>query len=139
MFKDAPRFLVITLLMACLAGAAWGQDHRDGTFFQDSMQDLNIVLYGGIGGMVLGLSTLSFAKHPAKKMRNILIGGALGVATGVAVVIYNQAMKSRSVLPQAEPDNAPSASFKSWERELWHAAEAPVIDGPVLVAHQFSF
>ena len=139
MLPDARKIISLFFLLACFTTAAYGQDQRDGAFWQDSMQDLSIVMYGGIGGMILGLSTLSFAKRPAKKTYNIVIGGAIGVAAGVAVVIYNQAMKSRTVLPQAGPDNTPSAYFKSWEREQWHAAEAPVMQGPILVAHQISF
>ena len=141
MLKNASRLVWITLFTAFFATTALGQAPQQGeeTFFQDSMQDLTVVLYGGIGGMVLGLSTLSFVKHPSKKVHNVVVGGALGVAAGVAVVIYNQAMKSRSVLPQAGPDNTPSAYFKSWEREQWHAVDAPPATGPLLVAHQFSF
>ncbi|MBP5296781.1 MAG: hypothetical protein J6Y94_05565 [Bacteriovoracaceae bacterium] len=139
MLKDTSRLISITLLWALVATAAWGQGPREETVWQDSKNDLKTVLYAGAGGMVLGLSTLSFAKRPSKKLRNITIGGALGVAAGVAFVIYSQAAKSRSALPQAELDSVPSAYFNSQEREQWHAADAPAMAGPILVAHQFSF
>ena len=49
------------------------------------------IFYLGAFGAVLGLSTLSFTSQPSKHMKNILIGGALGIIAGVVYVAYDAA------------------------------------------------
>lgn len=47
-----------------------------------------IVLFAGIGGGILGLSTLSFYGQPQEHTENITLGGLAGVIAGLGYVSY---------------------------------------------------
>jgi hypothetical protein len=132
------------MLAVCLSllanSMAYGQDQADNDVLQESMRDFKTVAFAAAGGALLGISTLSFDSHPSRNFRTVFfVGGSIGVGIGVAVVFYQQAMKSRSTLPQAELDDAPSAYFNSRERLQWHLAHVPSWQGPLWFTHSFSF
>jgi len=84
------------------------------SYADDSMRDMATVFGIGAVGAVLGLSTLSFVDKPTDHLKNISVGGAIGVIIGVGVVVFSQA--SRSTLSNyAMPVN--SQNFASYERE----------------------
>jgi hypothetical protein len=53
-----------------------------------------IVLFSGVGGGVLGLSTLSFYGEPQKHTSNVTTGALIGMAAGLGYVIWESAQKS---------------------------------------------
>ena len=54
-------------------------------------RQLGTIIYAGLGGAVLGLSTLSFYGRPQDKLANIAIGFAFGVIAGTVAVTYSAA------------------------------------------------
>ena len=54
-------------------------------------RQLATILFAGLGGAVLGLSTLSFYGRPQDKLANIAIGFAGGVIVGTTFVTYRAA------------------------------------------------
>lgn len=101
---------------ATTAADAGGGDPLAGT-----MKDLIIVGGCGLGGAILGLSTLSFHKEPREHMRNILVGGSLGIIIGVAVVAYSQAAKGQQLYNLEDEGGAQARSyFPGHERTNWH-------------------
>lgn len=46
------------------------------------------IVFSGLAGAVLGLSTLSFYGRPQDRLSNIAIGFALGIITGSVLVTY---------------------------------------------------
>ncbi len=72
------------------APAAGGDD-----VFKETFSDLTMIGYMGAGGAILGLSTLSFVDRPSQNLKNIVVGGAIGVIVGVGVVAWRQATKSQ--------------------------------------------
>ena len=52
---------------------------------------LATVIFVGLGGAVLGLSTLSFYGEPEEHISNITTGFALGILAGTSYVIYDSA------------------------------------------------
>lgn len=54
-------------------------------------RQLATIIYSGLGGAVLGLSTLSFYGRPQDKLSNIAVGFAVGVITGTIAVTYKAA------------------------------------------------
>ena len=56
-----------------------------------------IVLFSGIGGSLLGLSTLSFYGNPQEHTGNITTGALLGVLAGIGYVIYDNTPKKAPV------------------------------------------
>lgn len=54
-------------------------------------KQLATIVFAGLGGAVLGLSTLSFYGRPQERLNNIAIGFALGIMAGTAFVTYKTA------------------------------------------------
>lgn len=52
------------------------------------------IVFAGLGGAVLGLSTLSFYKEPQDHVGNVASGFALGIIAGVLGVTYYSALGS---------------------------------------------
>lgn len=52
---------------------------------------INYIVVAGLGGAVLGLSTLSFYGRPQDKLANIAIGFAFGVIAGTIMTTYQAA------------------------------------------------
>ncbi len=75
--------------MAQRAQAAAGE--TEGRAAGGPRKQLATIIYAGLGGAVLGLSTLSFYGRPQDKLANIAIGFAVGVIVGTSVVTYNAA------------------------------------------------
>ena len=49
------------------------------------------IIFAGLAGAILGLSTLSFYGRPQEKLNNIAIGAALGIFAGAAYTTYKAA------------------------------------------------
>jgi hypothetical protein len=70
------------------AGAA-GQEKAKG--LSGPRKQLATIIFAGLGGAILGLSTLSFYGRPQDKLSNIAIGFAFGVIGGTALVTFKAA------------------------------------------------
>lgn len=60
-------------------------------------RQLATILFAGLGGSILGLSTLSFYGRPQDKLQNIAIGFAVGIIAGTAYVTYKAANNPREL------------------------------------------
>lgn len=70
-------------------------------------RQLATILFAGLGGAVLGLSTLSFYGRPQDHLSNIALGFAGGVILGTSIVTYRAATNPNEfygVRPQIESD-----------------------------------
>jgi len=94
------KFLIVTFLLGhfqfVFADSTYQsqydeQENMSVSLAEQTKSDLMIITAAGLGGAVLGLSTLSFAKKPSEKTGNILTGAAIGVILGVVYVAYRQA------------------------------------------------
>ena len=70
-------------------------------------RQLATILFAGLGGSILGLSTLSFYGRPQDKLQNIAIGFAIGVIAGTVYVTYKaannpQELYGQEFLPELE-------------------------------------
>lgn len=85
----------------------------------ETKQDMLVVAGLGGAGAILGLSTLSFVDEPKDHLKNIVVGGAIGVIIGVGVVAWMQASKSQNDFNSAA--FAPSdRTFQTHSRLAWH-------------------
>lgn len=136
------RYLLLTLALLVLipqvafSQAAGGGGGDDLSFVDDTKNDLLVVTACGLGGAVLGLSTLSFVEEPKKHTRNIIVGAALGIIVGVGIVAFNQANKSKDMFFDGEEGGeggdaagapaayfTPSEKFDTKDRLAWHNDE----------------
>jgi hypothetical protein len=88
-------FLVLTLCV-CSASTSFAEAvprETDKPSSNGPRKQLATILFAGLGGAVLGLSTLSFYGRPQDKLENIAIGFAIGVIAGTSYVTYKAAMQ----------------------------------------------
>lgn len=89
--------LVVCFSLECLAqapaagGSAAGLGQEKGKGLTGPRKQLATIVFAGLGGAILGLSTLSFYGRPQDKLSNIAIGFAFGVIGGTALVTYKAA------------------------------------------------
>lgn len=123
-------------VLAMTPTRTFAQDNK--SLADQSVQDAMIVGGAALGGAVLGLSTLSFVEEPSEHLKNILVGGAIGIVVGVGLVAYMQASKSETIYKQGDIN---PLNFNTNKRLAWHRKEqsqtAPV--PPAQVGYQFSF
>lgn len=114
------------------------QDNAGASLVDQSLKDAMIVAGAGVGGAILGLSTLSFVDEPSEHLKNVLVGGAVGIIVGVGLVAYMQATKSESMYKGAA---VPSVEFDTNQRLGWHQREhTKTVTMPASqVGYQFSF
>lgn len=76
-------FLCVLILFQSTVFAQ--SEGSDGSSFKEKMAT---VIFCGLGGAVIGLSTLSFYGEPQKHIGNISTGFALGLVTGSVYLLY---------------------------------------------------
>ena len=108
---------VLSLVLFSLVNSSFAQDNGGGDVLEQSMSDIiTVSALGGVGA-ILGLSTLSFVDEPKDHLKNVVVGGALGIIIGVGVVAFSQASKSQKTYKSAFI-NQPAFSTKN--RLAWH-------------------
>ena len=112
-FKRARDFITATTLFTLVTFASTNVKAQEGVggFFGGALRDLLIITGAGVGGCVIGLSTLSFVDEPGDNMKNIVNGGAIGVMIGVGVVIFGHAGKSKILYDSALIDSDKTKDF----------------------------
>ena len=121
------------------------QDATVEALVEDTKTDILIVVAGGLGGAILGLSTLSFVDEPKKHTRNIIMGSSIGIIAGVAFVAYNQANKSQEMFYKGDTvyNQESSPIFNTYARNSWHDEQTSKNDvgilAPIQVGHTFKF
>ena len=92
--KNISLLLMAFTLMALhpmgTASAAAAEDN----LVDDSLRDFSMVIGSGAVGAVLGLSTLAFVDNPSNHLKNIAVGGAVGIVVGVGVVVFSQVSRN---------------------------------------------
>lgn len=102
---QAAKFALIALLIVATLSStsSWAQvqspptpptangTEKSGKSSSGPRKQLATIVFAGLGGAVLGLSTLSFYGRPQDNLRNIAIGAAFGVIGGTILVTYKAA------------------------------------------------
>lgn len=113
--------LVVSFVVPALAQSTYdgaGQTTRSGG---GPRKQLATIIFAGLGGAILGLSTLSFYGRPQEKLNNIPIGFAAGVIAGTTYVTYRAATNPTefySVRPQFESETASLSRSLAAERSV---------------------
>ena len=98
---------------------------------QGPRRHLATIVFAGLTGAILGLSTLSFYGRPQDRLSNIAVGFAIGVITGTVYSTYKAATEPREFYSSHEASP-----------ELWALSESSAHNrGPELptAALQFEF
>lgn len=81
---------LIGILIICFVVPSFAQENTS-TKKGGPRRQLATILFAGLGGAILGLSTLSFYGRPQDNLGNIGIGFAVGVVAGTVYVTYRSA------------------------------------------------
>lgn len=84
-----------TLPEASFAQATGGANSQKSSSSGGPKRQLGIIVFSGVAGGLLGLSTLSFYGRPQDKLANIAIGFALGIIGGAVYTTYKAASAPR--------------------------------------------
>jgi hypothetical protein len=122
---------LISLLIICMTSSAFGQDT---TVRKKSgpRRQLATILFAGLGGAILGLSTLSFYGRPQDYLGNIGLGFAAGVIVGTIYVTY----KSATTKDYSDSDSAQNEINE--QKFLWAPMIAPQKTDSTALGGQFA-
>jgi hypothetical protein len=99
------RALVIFGLLMLLRPPAFAETSLQSSSMSGFRKSFATVMFCGLGGAVLGLSTLSFYGKPDEHIGNISTGFAIGIIGGVAFAAVDTAQSVRRVESYGLHDN----------------------------------
>ena len=117
------KIIVLVLSSQLISLSSFSAETGDSKLLEDSVADMYTVAGAGLGGAILGLSTLSFVEEPGDHLKNILVGAALGVMGGVAFVGYSTANKGRDLYYDGASNHRNLKDFSTKNRVAWHKRE----------------
>lgn len=82
-------------------------------------KQIAVIIFSGLAGAILGLSTLSFYGRPQDKLANIPVGAAVGIIVGATYSTFKAATDGRSFYENPPPD----ANWRQLNPELWRVAD----------------
>jgi hypothetical protein len=107
--------LALTLVCALpeISSAAPRTDKSAQTSAQGPRRHLANIVFAGLAGAVLGLSTLSFYGRPQDRLSNIAVGFAIGVIVGTVYTTYKAAVEPRDFYG-LNPEKHDTTSVALW-------------------------
>jgi hypothetical protein len=97
--------IILALIGATLPSPSMAADEAEPeTHVTGPRKQLATIIFAGLAGAVLGLSTLSFYGRPQDKLSNIGVGAAIGVIIGAGYTTYTAATQPRQLYGQTEPE-----------------------------------
>ena len=112
-----------------MASTAFAQDTTTVTKKSGPRRQLATILFCGLGGALLGLSTLSFYGRPQDYLGNIGLGFAVGVIGGTIYVTYKSATTK---------DYSDEAALQDNSKFLWAPMVAQVKSDSTALGGQFA-
>lgn len=109
----ASLLFAVCLIQTSLVGRAWAQNDSgaqaadgspDRPHLSGTRKQIAIIIFSGLAGGVLGLSTLSFYGRPQDHLSNIAFGFAVGIITGTIYTTYNAATRPYETFDQDSAD-----------------------------------
>jgi hypothetical protein len=147
MIKNFFKFSFISVITLTFLMSTSFAQKEEASLMDESVGDFYVVGGIGLGGMILGLSTLSFESEPKEHYDRIYTGTAIGIIIGVFVVAGNQADRSRVFFEEGNEEQAflrkKENKFKDFStamRTTWHNSKRPTTQNPLLnVQHSWRF
>ncbi len=140
-------FCTFLLILFGCQNIVYGQSHYDPdepgpqtslSLLDQTKSDLYIITAAGVGGAVLGLSTLSFSSKPSDDLGHIWTGAAVGIIVGVIYVAYRQALGPNGMWSDA-PVQEEAAISKNIFLQDFASKTTSNQSIPITVAWNFSF
>ncbi len=103
-------FGALVLIVACGSHSSIWAQGGSGELRDDSpgpRKQVATIIFAGLAGSILGLSTLSFYGRPQDKLSNIAVGAAIGVIIGAGFTTFQAATKPREFYSLLEDQSFP--------------------------------
>jgi hypothetical protein len=100
--------IVFTISISCFAQG----DIEVGKTSSGPRKQLATIVFSGLAGAVLGLSTLSFYGRPQDKLSNIAVGFAIGIISGTIYTTYKTATHPYGGILQKEKEFLVAQEFQ---------------------------
>lgn len=116
--------LIISVFLAGLTlpqpAYAQAQAAQEKAELKGTRKQLATIVFAGLAGAILGLSTLSFYGRPQDHLSNIAVGFALGVIGGAIMTTYKAATKPYEVYDVSGFERETQLKFEdeSYKREI---------------------
>lgn len=108
MFKRFGRivttFLLVVVIFSYQQGRA--EEEAEPPITGGPRRQLAIIIFSGIAGAILGLSTLSFYGRPQDNLQNIGIGAAIGIIGGTVYTTFKAATEPQQYYSLLEAEEA---------------------------------
>jgi hypothetical protein len=111
------RLILLVLTITFIATTAFGQQEKEVKRVSGPRRQLATIIFSGLGGAVLGLSTLSFYGRPQEHLANIAIGFAFGVIAGTVLVTYKSATSREYFEDDGTGQTPPQGQFDPREKK----------------------
>jgi hypothetical protein len=131
-FNGFKKIICSFVLVLFVSQNVFAQDNQS-TTKNGPKKQLTMVFLAGLGGAVLGLSTLSFYGRPQAHLKNIAGGFALGIIVGTIYMTYNTTTKPKQYLGDY-PDEMTPEVFNLTPRESLDFKPTPEV-----VSYNFTF
>jgi hypothetical protein len=130
-------FLILSLVVSTVTPTltfAAGKDKAGESSARGPKKQLSTIVFAGLAGAILGLSTLSFYGRPQDKLNNIAVGAAIGIIGGAIFSTFKAATEPRDFYNLKQP-----AGSELWAlEEKSHSRETASGSAPNL-GFKFSF
>lgn len=124
LLPQSVRFILAVLCLNLFMGFG-SLAHAQRSEFQGFRRSVATVIFAGLGGAVLGLSTLSFYGEPQDHTGNIYAGLAAGIIAGTAYVLMSSSEPGYAQQSLIAP-RLQLASFRSPQNEKTGIRQIPV-------------
>ena len=88
-------FVILNLLFVFTSAQAVPPTGANENVTQGPRRHLGTIIFAGVAGAILGLSTLSFYGRPQDELPNIAMGFAIGVIGGTMYTTYQAAVEPK--------------------------------------------
>ncbi len=95
MIRSLKLVLILSLFTLSISTPASLAQGSDTSKVSGPRKQIATIVFAGLAGAVLGLSTLSFYGRPQEKLNNIGIGAAIGVFVGAGYTAYQATTKPK--------------------------------------------
>ncbi len=128
--------VAILALASASVPSAWcqGADAQGELLSQGPKRHISTIVFAGLAGAIMGLSTLSFYGRPQDKLNNIAMGFAVGVIGGAMFTTYKAATEPKDFYGMDRHDR--SAAPLAWQEPV--TPEEAQLEEP-RVSYSFTF
>ena len=119
--KSAVKFVMLllsfSLVLTFLPETSFAQvDQAQTSAGAGPRKKLATIIFSGLAGAILGLSTLSFYGRPQDRLSNIAVGFAVGIISGTVFTTYQAATQPQDLYAMDEKINPLWADNRSLQK-----------------------